>query len=122
MLLRLDQVTLKVIPALAAGCTLVLKPSEVAPFSAMLLVDMLHEAGAPPGTVNLVNGLGTTAGEAISRHADVDMVSFTGSTRAGVAVSKAAADTVKRVALELGGKGPNLIFVRFSRSNRWLRT
>mmetsp|Transcript_10937 Transcript_10937/g.25184 ORF Transcript_10937/g.25184 Transcript_10937/m.25184 type:complete len:331 (-) Transcript_10937:260-1252(-) len=110
MLLRLDQVTLKVIPALAAGCTLVLKPSEVAPFSAMLLVDMLHEAGAPPGTVNLVNGLGATAGEAISRHADVDMVSFTGSTRAGVAVSKAAADTVKRVALELGGKGPNLIF------------
>ena len=116
----MNQVTLKVVPALAAGCTCVLKPSEVAPLSALLFAQMIDEAGFPPGCFNLVNGRGGSAhaapgaaraaGEALAAHPDVDMVSFTGSTRAGVQVSKAAADGIKRVALELGGKGPNLIF------------
>jgi aldehyde dehydrogenase (NAD+) len=103
-------VTLKVVPALAVGCSVVLKPSEIAPLSAMLFAEMIDEAGFPPGVFNLVNGEGPTVGEAMSRHPDIDMMSFTGSTRAGIAVSKSAADTVKRVTLELGGKSPNLVF------------
>jgi aldehyde dehydrogenase (NAD+) len=106
----MNQVTLKVVPALGVGCTVVLKPSEIAPLSAMLFAEMVDEAGFPPGVFNLVNGDGPTVGEAMSRHPDIDMMSFTGSTRAGIAVSKAAADTVKRVTLELGGKSPNLVF------------
>jgi aldehyde dehydrogenase (NAD+) len=106
----MNQVTLKVVPALAAGCTLVLKPSEIAPLSAMLFADLVHEAGFPKGVFNLVNGDGATVGEAMSHHPGIDMMSFTGSTRAGVAVTKAAAETVKRVTLELGGKSPNIVF------------
>ncbi|SDG37045.1 aldehyde dehydrogenase family protein [Roseospirillum parvum] len=106
----MNQVTLKVIPALAAGCTVVLKPSEIAPMSALLFADILEEAGVPAGVFNLVNGDGPEVGAALSCHPGIDMVSFTGSTRAGIAVSKAAADTVKRVSLELGGKSPNLVF------------
>lgn len=105
----LNQLTCKLAPALAAGCTLVLKPSEKAPLSAMLLADILHQAGVPKGVFNLVNGDGPTIGDGIARHPDIDMVSFTGSTGAGIAVAKAAADTVKRVAQELGGKSANLI-------------
>ncbi len=105
----LNQLTCKVAPALAAGCTMVLKPSERAPLSAMLLADILHEAGVPAGVFNLVNGDGPTIGEGIARHPGIDMVSFTGSTAAGIAVAKAAADTVKRVSQELGGKSANLI-------------
>ncbi|QCI13189.1 aldehyde dehydrogenase family protein [Pseudomonas putida] len=105
----LNQLTCKVAPALAAGCTMVLKPSERAPLSAMLLAEVLHQAGVPAGVFNLVNGDGLTVGDRIARHPGVDMVSFTGSNLAGVAVSKAAADTVKRVSLELGGKSANLI-------------
>ncbi|MCF5233327.1 MULTISPECIES: aldehyde dehydrogenase family protein [unclassified Pseudomonas] len=105
----LNQLTCKLAPALAAGCTLVLKPSEKAPLSALLLADILHRAGVPKGVFNLVNGDGPTLGEGIARHADIDMVSFTGSTGAGVAVAKAAAQTVKRVCQELGGKSANLI-------------
>ncbi len=105
----INQVACKVLPALAAGCTVVLKPAELAPLSAMLLAEILHESGVPAGVFNLVNGDGPTVGQALSRHPEVDMVSFTGSTRAGVAVAKAAADTVKRVSQELGGKGPNII-------------
>lgn len=105
----LNQLTCKVAPALAAGCTLVLKPSERAPLSAMLLADILHEAGVPAGVFNLVNGDGLTIGDGIARHPGIDMVSFTGSTQAGIAVAKAAADTVKRVSQELGGKSANLI-------------
>ncbi len=105
----INQMVCKVAPALAAGCTMVLKPSEVAPLSALLLAEVLHEAGVPKGVFNLVNGEGATVGDALARHADVDMVSFTGSTRAGSAVSKAAADTIKRVTLELGGKSANII-------------
>jgi aldehyde dehydrogenase (NAD+) len=104
-----NQVMCKVAPALAAGCTMVLKPSELSPFSAMLIADALHEAGVPPGVFNLVNGDGPTVGQAIASHPGVDMVSFTGSTRGGVAVAKAAADTVKRVTQELGGKSANII-------------
>ncbi len=106
----MNQVTLKVIPALAVGCTVVLKPSEIAPMSALLFAEMIDEAGFPPGVFNLVNGDGLSVGEAMSSHRDIDMMSFTGSTRAGVAVAKAAAETVKRVTLELGGKSPNIIF------------
>lgn len=106
----MNQVTLKVIPALGAGCTVILKPSEVAPMSSLLFAEMIDEAGFPAGVFNLVNGDGPTVGEAMSRHPGIDMMSFTGSTRAGIAVSKAAADTVKRVSLELGGKGPNIVF------------
>ena len=106
----MNQVTLKVIPALAVGCTVVLKPSEIAPMSALLFAEMIDEAGFPAGVFNLVNGDGATVGEAMSSHPGIDMMSFTGSTRAGIAVSKAAAETVKRVTLELGGKSPNIIF------------
>ncbi|WP_126285331.1 aldehyde dehydrogenase family protein [Burkholderia stagnalis] len=105
----INQIVCKVAPALAAGCTMVLKPSEVAPFSGILFAEILHEAGVPPGVFNLVHGYGNVVGDALSRHADVDMVSFTGSTRAGVEVAKAAAYTVKRVHQELGSKSPNLI-------------
>ncbi|WP_274643813.1 aldehyde dehydrogenase family protein [Pseudomonas serbica] len=105
----LNQLTCKIAPALAAGCTLVLKPSEKAPLSAMLLADILHQAGVPKGVFNLINGDGPTLGDGIARHPDIDMVSFTGSTGAGIAVAKAAADTVKRVSQELGGKSANLI-------------
>ncbi|KAB2729209.1 aldehyde dehydrogenase family protein [Brucella intermedia] len=106
----MNQIALKVVPAIAVGCTVVLKPSEIAPMSAMLFAEILHEAGLPKGVFNLVNGEGLVVGEAMSRHADIDMMSFTGSTRAGTAVARGAADTVKRVSLELGGKSPNLIF------------
>ncbi|KMK92234.1 MULTISPECIES: aldehyde dehydrogenase family protein [Burkholderia] len=105
----INQIVCKVAPALAAGCTMVLKPSEIAPFSAILFAEILHEAGVPPGVLNLVHGYGHEVGDALSRHPEVDMVSFTGSTRAGVEVAKAAADTVKRVHQELGSKSPNLI-------------
>ncbi len=106
----INQIALKVIPALATGSTCVLKPSEFTPLNAMLYAEMINEAGFPAGTFNLVNGDGATVGAALSKHKDVDMMSFTGSTRAGIAVSKDAADTVKRVTLELGGKSPNLVF------------
>jgi aldehyde dehydrogenase (NAD+) len=106
----MNQVMLKVAPALAAGCTVVLKPSELSPLSATLLAEMIDAAGFPPGVFNLVNGDGAGVGTHLTVHPDVDMVSFTGSTRAGVAISKAAAETVKRVSLELGGKGANIIF------------
>jgi aldehyde dehydrogenase (NAD+) len=106
----MNQVMLKVAPALAVGCTVVLKPSELSPLSALLLAEMIDTAGFPPGVFNLVNGDGNGVGAHLTAHPDVDMVSFTGSTRAGVAISKSAADTVKRVSLELGGKGANIIF------------
>ncbi len=106
----INQIAAKVAPALAAGCAMVLKPSEIAPISGALFAEILDEAGCPRGVFNLVHGDGPTVGAALSRHGDIDMVSFTGSTRAGVAVSEAAAPTVKRVALELGGKSPNLVF------------
>ncbi len=106
----ISQVALKVFPALACGCTVVLKPSELAPLSSLLLAEMIDDAGFTAGVFNLVNGRGETVGAAISSHPDVDMVSFTGSTRAGVAVSQSAAPTVKRVTLELGGKSPNILF------------
>jgi aldehyde dehydrogenase (NAD+) len=105
----MNQVVAKVAPALAAGCTMVLKPSEIAPLSAYLFAEILHEAGTPPGIFNLVNGDGPTVGRAISSHPDVAMVSFTGSTRAGIAVALAAAPTVKRVTQELGGKSAHII-------------
>jgi acyl-CoA reductase-like NAD-dependent aldehyde dehydrogenase len=104
-----NQIACKVAPALAAGCTMVLKPSEIAPFSAHVFAEILHEAGVPPGVFNLVDGDGPTVGAALSSHPGIDMVSFTGSTRAGILVDKAAAETVKKVALELGGKSPNII-------------
>ncbi|CAN7403765.1 aldehyde dehydrogenase family protein [Pararhizobium sp. LjRoot255] len=106
----INQIALKVVPALATGSTCVLKPSEFTPLNALLYAEMVHEAGFPAGTFNVVNGDGLNAGAALSRHKDVDMMSFTGSTRAGIAVSKDAADTVKRVTLELGGKSPNIVF------------
>ncbi len=105
----LNQVASKVAPALAAGCTVVLKPSELAPLSSIMLAEIIDEAGLPPGVFNLVNGDGPTVGEAIASHSDIDMVSFTGSTAAGIRVAKLAADGVKRVAQELGGKSANLI-------------
>jgi aldehyde dehydrogenase (NAD+) len=105
----LNQVASKVAPALATGCTVVLKPSEIAPLSAMLFAEIVDEAGIPAGVFNLVNGDGPTVGEAIAAHPEIDMVSFTGSTTAGVRVAKLAADTVKRVAQELGGKSANII-------------
>jgi acyl-CoA reductase-like NAD-dependent aldehyde dehydrogenase len=105
----LHQIAAKVAPALAAGCTVVLKPSEVAPLNAFLLADVIHEVGLPPGVFNLVSGVGPVVGEAIAAHPGVDMVSFTGSTRAGRRVGEVAAQTVKRVALELGGKSANVI-------------
>jgi aldehyde dehydrogenase (NAD+) len=106
----MNQVTLKVIPALLAGCTIVLKPSEEAPLSSLLFAEFVHDAGVPAGVFNLVNGDGVGVGSQLSAHKDVAMISFTGSTRAGIAISKAAAETLKRVALELGGKGANVIF------------
>ena len=105
----MNQIVTKVAPALAAGCTMVLKPSEMAPLSAYLFAQILHEAAVPPGVFNLVNGDGPTVGAAIASHPDVAMVSFTGSTRAGVAVAMAAAPTVKRVTQELGGKSANIL-------------
>ncbi|WP_153504334.1 aldehyde dehydrogenase family protein [Cumulibacter manganitolerans] len=105
----LNQITCKVAPALATGCTMVLKPSEVAPFSAYIFAEVLEAAGVPKGVFNLVNGDGAGVGSALSSHPDVDMVSFTGSTRAGIEVAKNAAPTVKRVQQELGGKSPNII-------------
>jgi aldehyde dehydrogenase (NAD+) len=105
----MNQVACKVVPALAAGCTMVLKPSELAPLSAAVWAEVVHEAGVPPGVFNLVNGDGPTAGAALAAHAQVDMVSFTGSTRGGVAVAQAAAPTVKRVHQELGGKSPCVV-------------
>jgi aldehyde dehydrogenase (NAD+) len=104
----LYQITAKVAPAIAAGCTVVLKPSELSPFSALLFAEVMHDAGAPPGVFNLVNGTGEAVGAAMAAHSDVDMVSFTGSTRAGVLVAQAAAPTIKRVVQELGGKSPNV--------------
>jgi len=106
----INQIALKVVPALATGSTCVLKPSEFTPLNAMLYAEMVHEAGFPAGTFNLVNGDGLNVGAALSKHKDIDMMSFTGSTRAGIAVSKDAAETVKRVTLELGGKSPNIVF------------
>ena len=105
----INQIACKVAPALAAGCTMVLKPSEVAPFNAILFAEILDDAGVPAGVFNLVNGDGPTVGVALSSHPDVDMMSFTGSTRAGIEVAKNAAPTVKRVAQELGGKSANII-------------
>jgi len=105
----INQIACKVVPALATGCTMVLKPSEIAPFSAYLWTEVLHAAGVPTGVFNLVNGDGPTVGVALSSHPGVDMVSFTGSTRAGIEVARNAAPTVKRVAQELGGKSPNII-------------
>ena len=106
----MNQITLKVLPALATGCCVVLKPSEHTPVSAMVYAEILHEAGYPAGVFNLINGEGPVVGAALSRHPDIQMMSFTGSTRAGTAVTRDAADTVKRVTLELGGKSPNLVF------------
>ncbi len=106
----MNQVTLKVGAAAIAGCTMVLKPSEESPLNAMIFAEMMHEAGFPAGVFNLVNGDGAGVGSALSAHPDVDMVSFTGSSRAGRLISKSAADTLKRVHLELGGKGANVIF------------
>jgi aldehyde dehydrogenase (NAD+) len=105
----LNQIACKVAPALAAGCTMVLKPSEFTPTSALIFAEILHEAGVPKGVFNLVNGLGPEVGAAMSEHPDIDMISFTGSTRAGIDVAKRAAPTVKRVSQELGGKSPNVI-------------
>jgi len=106
----INQIALKVVPAFAAGCTMILKPSEIAPISGMLFAEMIDEAGFPPGVFNLVNGDGAGVGTHISGHPDIDMVSFTGSTRAGKLILKNAADTIKRVCLELGGKGGNIVF------------
>lgn len=106
----MNQVTLKVVPALLAGCTMVLKPSEIAPLSSMLFAEYIDEAGFPAGVFNLVNGDGAGVGTRLSSHPDVEMISFTGSTRAGIAISKAAAESLKRVVLELGGKGANIVF------------
>ena len=106
----MNQVVLKVIPVIATGCACVLKPSEHTPISAMLYAEILHEAGVPAGVFNLVNGVGPVVGSALSRHPDIQMMSFTGSTRAGTSVTHDAADSVKRVTLELGGKSPNLVF------------
>ena len=106
----INQISCKVAPALATGCTMVLKPSEIAPISGYLFSEMMDQAGFPAGVYNMVNGDGPDVGAVIASHADIDMVSFTGSTRAGILVAKAASDTVKRVAQELGGKSPNIIF------------
>ncbi|MFD1734180.1 aldehyde dehydrogenase family protein [Deinococcus malanensis] len=105
----LNQIMCKVAPALATGCTMVLKPSEVAPFSAQIFAEIMDAAGVPAGVFNLVQGDGPSVGVALSSHPDVDMVSFTGSTRAGIEVARNAAPTVKRVHQELGGKSPNIV-------------
>ena len=106
----INQIALKVIPAVAAGCTCVLKPSEIAPLSALVFAELMDAAGFPPGVFNLVNGDGAIVGEAMSNHPDIDMMSFTGSTRAGAAVMRGCAGSIKRVTLELGGKSPNIVF------------
>ncbi len=106
----MNQTCLKVMPAIASGCTMVLKPSEVAPLSAMILAELIHEAKFPKGVFNLVNGDGASTGDALTSHSDIDMISFTGSTRAGALISQNAAKDFKRVSLELGGKGANIIF------------
>ena len=106
----MNQVTLKVMPALLSGCAMVLKPSEIAPLSSLLFAEIIHEADIPPGVFNLVNGDGAGVGTQLSGHPDIEMISFTGSTRAGIAISRNAADTLKRVHLEMGGKGANIIF------------
>ncbi|EFL87988.1 aldehyde dehydrogenase family protein [Ahrensia sp. R2A130] len=106
----MNQIALKVMPAIATGCTMVLKPSEQSPLSGILFSEILHEAGVPAGVYNMLNGDGPGVGSQLTDHADVDMVSFTGSTRAGRLITKAAADRIKRVSLELGGKGANLVF------------
>ncbi|MCX7274093.1 MAG: aldehyde dehydrogenase family protein [Burkholderiales bacterium] len=105
----LNQITCKVAPALAAGCTMILKPSEFTPSSALIFAEIMHEAGVPKGVFNLINGLGQDVGAAMSGHPGIDMISFTGSTRAGIDVAQRAAHTVKRVSQELGGKSPNII-------------
>jgi aldehyde dehydrogenase (NAD+) len=105
----LNQIACKVAPAIAAGCTMVLKPSEISPLNALIMTEIMHEAGVPAGVFNLVNGDGPGVGASMSAHPDVDMMSFTGSTRAGILVAQAAAPTVKRVAQELGGKSPNIV-------------
>ena len=106
----MNQVCLKVMPALASGCTMVLKPSELAPLSSMILAELIDETKFPPGVFNLINGDGFITGEALTRHPDINMISFTGSTRAGALISQNAASDFKRVSLELGGKGANIIF------------
>ena len=106
----INQIVLKVIPALATGCTCVLKPSEFTPLNAMLYAEMIHEAGFPAGAFNMVQGAGPVAGATLSRHPDITMMSFTGSTRAGKAITKDASENIKRVTLELGGKSPNIVF------------
>ena len=105
----INQIVSKLGPCIASGCTAVLKPSEIAPLSAMVIAEVMHEAGTPKGVFNLVNGFGPVVGEAMSAHPDIDMMSFTGSTRGGIAVAKASAETVKRVSQELGGKSANII-------------
>src|ERR1044071_1327640 len=105
----LHQIALKVAPALAAGCTVVVKPSEIAPFNAFILAEVVHDGGLPPGFFNLVTGYGPVVGEALVKHREVDIISFTGSTRAGRRISELAAQTVKRVTLELGGKSASII-------------
>ena len=105
----LNQIVCKVAPAIAAGCTMVLKPSEIAPISGIIFAEIMHDAGVPKGVFNLISGDGPSVGEPMSRHPDIAMMSFTGSTRAGILVAKAAADTVKRVAQELGGKSANIV-------------
>ena len=106
----MNQVCLKVMPAIASGCTMVLKPSELAPLSSMILAELIDETKFPPGVFNLVNGDGATTGDALTSHPDINMISFTGSTRAGALISQNAAKDFKRVSLELGGKGANIIF------------
>ncbi|UWQ95581.1 aldehyde dehydrogenase family protein [Rhodobacteraceae bacterium M385] len=106
----MNQIVLKVVPALLTGCTMILKPSEIAPLSGILFSELMDEAGVPAGVYNMVNGDGPGVGSQLSAHKDVDMVSFTGSTRAGRLISKAGAETIKRISLELGGKGANIIF------------
>ena len=106
----INQIALKVIPALATGCTMILKPSEISPLSAMVFAEMIDEAKFPKGVFNLINGDGAGVGTQLSGHPDIDMISFTGSTRAGRLISKNAADTIKKVCLELGGKGGNIVF------------
>ncbi len=106
----INQITLKVIPALASGCTMILKPSEIAPLSGMLFAEIIDQAGFPPGVFNLINGDGEGVGTYLSSHPDIDMISFTGSTRAGKLISRNAADNIKKVCLELGGKGGNIVF------------
>ncbi len=105
----INQIVCKVAPAIAAGCTMVLKPSEIAPLNAVIWSEVMHAAGVPKGVYNMVQGEGATVGAAMSAHPDIDMMSFTGSTRAGILVAQAAARTVKRVAQELGGKSANIL-------------